>query len=74
MTKPIFGRSRAFLDKYRTILGSAFQESIFEILWLHHNLSRPYTGLRKDTSPLERLGVHSKYNNYLDVLFGWATS
>jgi len=70
----IFGRKRAFLDKYRTILGSEFQESIFEILRLHHNLSRPYTGPRKDTSPLERLGVQSKYNNYLDALFGGLAS
>lgn len=66
----IFGRYRAFLDKYRTIMGSEFQESIFEILRLHHNFSAPYTGPRSDTSPLERLGVRSKYSNYLDVLFG----
>ncbi|MHA1818944.1 MAG: hypothetical protein ACTSVC_00610 [Promethearchaeota archaeon] len=59
----IFGRKRASLDKYRTILGFEFQKSIFEILRLHHNLSRPYTGLRKDKRPLKRLGVQSKYNN-----------
>ncbi|MHA1342124.1 MAG: hypothetical protein ACTSRZ_20165, partial [Promethearchaeota archaeon] len=59
-----------FFDKYRTIRSSEFQESIFEILRLHHNFSRPYTGPRNDKSPLERLGIRSKYNNYLDLLFG----
>ncbi|MHA1341382.1 MAG: hypothetical protein ACTSRZ_15595, partial [Promethearchaeota archaeon] len=65
----IFGRNRAFFDKYRTIRSSEFQESVFEILRLHHNFSRPYTGPRNDKSPLERLGTRLKYNDHLDLLF-----
>lgn len=65
----IFSKYRLFFKKYRTLDNSELETAVFEILRFHHNFSKPYTGFRNDTCPLERLNIHSKYDNYLDALF-----
>jgi hypothetical protein len=64
-----FGLTRPLLDKARLFRDSTQAEALLEIYRLRYNLSRPFTGLHKDTTPLQRAGVNSKYNGYLDALY-----
>ena len=65
----VFGKYRLFFRKYRRITQSRLSNAIFQLLRLKHNLSRPYTGFNNTQSPLQRLGVQTKYHNYLEALF-----
>jgi hypothetical protein len=65
----IFGRYRLFFRKYRRITNTKLSCAIFEILRLKHNLSRPYTGINNQTSPIQRLKIQTKFQNYLQSLF-----
>jgi hypothetical protein len=64
-----FGLTRPMLDKARLFRDSSQAEALLEIYRLRFNLSRPFTGLNKDTMPLQRAGVKSRYNGYLDALY-----
>jgi len=64
----IFGRYRLFFKKYRKMKDTKYSTAVFEILRIHHNLSPPYTGPNKQTSPIIRAGVSTKYKNCLDRL------
>lgn len=72
----IFGLLRPLLKKARHFGMTPATAALFEIVRLRHNLSPPYTGPNRDTSPLERAGVHSRYSDYLDALFPpkWTTA
>lgn len=69
MVESFFGIARPLLDKARRFSDSPQSEALLEIFRLSINLSRPFTGPNKHTTPLERAGVHSKYEHYLDALF-----
>jgi len=65
----IFGILRPLLTKGRHFHETPVTDAFFEIIRFHFNFTPPFTGINKDKSPLERAGVHSKYNDYLDALF-----
>jgi hypothetical protein len=65
----IFGLLRPLLKKARRFGATPATAAVFEIVRLHHNLTPPFTGPHKGTSPLERAGVHSQYADYLDAIF-----
>jgi hypothetical protein len=65
----IFGTLRPFLKKARHFHDTPATRALFAILRLRHNLTPPYTGPHNRHSPLERAGVHSRFENYLDALF-----
>lgn len=70
----IFGFFPPLLKKARQFGATQVIAALFEILRMHHNLSSPFTGPHKGTSPLERTGVHSRYADYLDALFSGKSS
>lgn len=65
----IFGILRPFLKKARHFHDTPESRALFAILRLRHNLTPPYTGPHNHQSPLERAGIHSRFNNYLEALF-----
>ncbi|OLS15277.1 MAG: hypothetical protein RBG13Loki_1058 [Promethearchaeota archaeon CR_4] len=65
----IFGLLRPLLRKARHFGATPAAAALFEIVRLRHNLTPPYTGPNNGTTPLERVGVHSRYADYLDALF-----
>ncbi len=65
----IFGLLRPLLKKARRFGATPATTALFEIVRLHHNLTPPFTGPHKGTSPLERAGVRSQYTDYLDAIF-----
>lgn len=73
MVESFFGIARPLLDKARRFAESDQSEALLEIFRLQVNLSSPFTGPNKQTTPLERAGVHSGYQNYLDALFAVKT-
>lgn len=64
-----FGFTRPLLDKARFFSDSPQAKALLEIYRLKHNLSSPFTGPNKDTTPLQRAGVNSRFNGYLEALF-----
>jgi len=64
-----FGLTRPLLDKARLFGDSSQARALLEVYRLKHNLSRPFTGPNKDTTPLQRAGVNSRFNGYLEALF-----
>jgi hypothetical protein len=65
----IFGLCRPVLDKAKRFARSRQSMAILELLRLKHNLSRPNTGLHQHESPLQRAGITSRYEDYLDALY-----
>jgi len=65
----IFGLLRPLLKKARHFGVTPVTGALLEIVRLRHNLTPPYTGPNRGTSPLERAGVHSGHADYLDALF-----
>ena len=63
-----FGKYRLFFKKYRKIVENGLTKAIFELLRFRHNLSCPYTGPNNRLSPINRLGIKTKYQTYLDYL------
>ena len=64
-----FGLTRPLLDKARLFSDSTQAKALLEIYRLRYNLSRPFTGSNKDTTPLQRAGVNSRFNGYLEALY-----
>jgi hypothetical protein len=64
-----FGLTRPLLDKARLFGDSKQARALLEIYRLKYNLSSPFTGPNKDTTPLQRAGVNSHHEGYLDALF-----
>ncbi|MFX0103417.1 MAG: transposase [Candidatus Hodarchaeota archaeon] len=69
MIESFFGLTRPLLDKARLFSDSPQAKALLEIYRLKYNLSRPFTGPNKDTTPLQRAGVNSTFNGYLEALF-----
>jgi len=65
----IFGECRPLLNKIRYLKNTDVSLAFLEIWRLKHNLSSPFTGIHNHESPLERCGIHSRYNTYLDALY-----
>lgn len=59
---------RPFLECLRKITNSDYIKTYFRVLRLYLNTRRPYSGMRCDTSPLERYGYDLRGKNYLDLL------
>jgi len=65
----IFNIFRPFFTKARHFGDNNVSNALFEILRLWYNTTPPYTGPNNSQSPLERVGIHAKSQNYLDLLF-----
>jgi hypothetical protein len=65
----IFGLCRPVLDKAKRFSRSRQSIAILDLLRLKHNLSHPNTGPRVKETPLQRAGVISRYDDYLDAIY-----
>jgi hypothetical protein len=65
----IFGIVRPLLNEARLFYETPQSIAILEIFRFKCNFSKPKTGPNRDQSPLQRCGVHSQYETYLDALF-----
>jgi hypothetical protein len=65
----IFGLCRPVLDKAKRFSRSRQSIAILDLLRLKHNLSHPNTGPRVNETPLQRAGVISRYDDYLDAIY-----
>jgi transposase-like protein len=59
---------RPYLECLRNITNSDYLKTYFGLLRLYLNTRRPFSGVRRDTSPLERYGYDLRGKNYLDLL------
>ena len=59
---------RPFLECLRKITNSDYIKTYFSLLRLYLNTRRPFSGMRCDTSPLERYGYDLRGKDYLDLL------
>lgn len=59
---------RPFLECLRKITNSDYIKIYFSLLRLYLNTRRPFSGMRCDTSPLERYGYDLRGKDYLDLL------
>ncbi|MHA1292949.1 MAG: transposase [Promethearchaeota archaeon] len=64
----INSRIRPFLECLRKITNSLYIKTYFDFLRLYLNTTRPFSGIRSDTSPLERYGYDLRGKDYLDLL------
>lgn len=64
----INSRIRPFLECLRKITNSLYIKTYFDLLRLYLNTTRPFSGIRSDTSPLERYGYDLRGKDYLDLL------
>lgn len=64
----INSRIRPFLECLRKITNSLYIKTYFNLLRLYLNTTRPFLGIRSDTSPLERYGYDLRGKDYLDLL------
>ena len=69
MVESFFGIARPLLDKARRFSNSPQSIALLDIFRLQVNLTPPFTGPNKHTTPLERAGIHCRYDHYLDALF-----
>lgn len=65
----MFSISRPILDKAKHFFDSDQSEALFEVFRLKLNMSTPYSGPNKHWSPLERAGVNSSYQTWIEALF-----
>lgn len=65
----LFGLARPLLDKARRFSDSPQSNALLEIYRLKCNMSSPFTGPHRNTSPLQRASVNSRHESYLDALF-----
>ncbi|MHA1207076.1 MAG: hypothetical protein ACTSR4_07010 [Candidatus Hodarchaeales archaeon] len=65
----IFSLFRCFLNKIKTISKTETGYALLELLRFRHNFTPPKTGIHNRESPLKQVGIHSKYDNYIDALF-----
>lgn len=59
---------RPYLDLLRKIGNTEYCRNYFELIRLKLNSSRPYSGIRKMTSPIERYGYKLRDRTWLDIL------
>ncbi|MHA1726898.1 MAG: hypothetical protein ACTSXH_19005, partial [Promethearchaeota archaeon] len=64
----INSRLRPYLESLRKITNSSYMTTYFELLRLYLNTTRPFSGRRSETSPVERYGHDLRGKNYLDLL------
>ncbi len=60
---------RPYLDLLRKIGNTEYCRNYFELIRLKLNSSRPYSGIRKITSPIERYGYKLRDRTWLDIIF-----
>ncbi len=59
---------RPYLDLLRKIGNTEYCRNYFELIRLKFNSSRPYSGIRKMTSPIERYGYKLRDRTWLDII------
>jgi len=64
----INSKIRPFLEGLRKITDSHYIRTYFKLLRLYLNSTPPFSGPRKDISPIERYGYELRGRNYLDLL------
>ncbi len=62
-------RIRPYLEILRKIGDTEYCSAYFDLIRLYLNTCRVFSGFRKGTSPVERLGYDMRHRNYLDVIF-----
>lgn len=60
---------RPYLDHLRKIGNTEYCRIYFELIRLKLNTSRPFSGIRNKTSPLERIGYKMRNRTWLDLIF-----
>jgi transposase-like protein len=60
---------RPHLDHFRNIRNTEYCETYFNLLRLKLNTSRPFSGPRSNTSPIERYGYNLRGRSWLDIIF-----
>ncbi len=60
---------RPFLDLLRKIGNTEYCRVYFDAIRLKLNVSCPYSGIRKNTSPIERCGYKLRGRTWLDLIF-----
>jgi transposase-like protein len=61
-------RLRPFLDKLRKWQDTPYSEVILNLIRLRLNASHPYSGLRKNTAPIERYGYFLRSRSWIDLI------
>ncbi len=64
-----FSISRPVLNKAKHFFDSEESGALLEIFRFRFNMSPPYTGPNKYSSPLERAGVDSSFSTWVEALF-----
>ena len=59
---------RPYLECLRKITDSPYVRTYLRLVRLYLNTTRPFSGGRSDTSPIERYGYELRGRNYLDLL------
>ena len=62
-------RLRPYLEILRKIGNTEYCGAYFDLIRLYLNTSPVFSGFRKGTSPVERLGYNMRGRNYLDLIF-----
>lgn len=64
----INSKVRPYLECLRKITNSPYIRTYLKLVRLYLNTTRPFSGERSDTSPIERYGYELRGRNYLDLL------
>jgi transposase-like protein len=62
-------RLRPLLDKLKKIQNTPYLSAFLEIIRLRLNSTRPYSGPRSNSSPIERCGYHLRSRTWIDLIF-----
>ena len=65
----INSRLRPDLDRIKKLQGTPYCQAILDLVRLKLNCSHPYSGHRKNTSPIERYGYNLRSRTWLDLIF-----
>lgn len=60
---------RPYLDLLRKIGNTEYCQVHFDAIRLKLNVSNPYSGLRKKSSPIDRCGYKLRNRTWLDLIF-----
>ena len=65
----INAKLRPFFDRLKNIKDTKYMRAIFDLIKLRLNTSPPYSGIRKNSSPIERYGYNLKGRTFIDLIF-----
>ena len=65
----INAKLRPLFDRLKKIGDTEYMRAIFDLIKLRLNTTRPFSGIRKNTSPIERYGYKLKGRTFIDLIF-----